>query len=283
MDGEVINLSNIKDNQILTGDRSINDIHVPNAESIFFATAFGIVELNVEKLEFKSTIFTNIAVNDITSNGNIIYAATNDGVYYVDIVENTNIIDFSSWSFFDTDDGIFDNYEAYHVEVFNNSLYINIENELWYQKSDGQFEVIPLTGFEDFDLRFLAPGRGRLLVGAMRTDFGRTLLVEEDNSFSSGLSSCTNRITYAVEDEQGRFWYSDEYAEIRWSDNANGGCHKDLQNSPTSETASDLEIQDGILYVASGGVKENWTPLANRDGFNIFENGIWTAYNNRNI
>ena len=34
-DGEVFNLSDIKNNQILTGDRSINDIHIPNAQSVF--------------------------------------------------------------------------------------------------------------------------------------------------------------------------------------------------------------------------------------------------------
>ena len=282
-DGEVINLSNIKDNQVLTGDRSINDIHLPNKESVFFATAFGIVELNLQKLEFKSTIFTNIPINDITSSGNILYAASDAGVHYVDLVENQNIIDFSSWSFFGTSDGIFDDYEAYHIEVFNDKLYVNIENEIWFQKSDGQFEPLPLTGFEDFDIRFLAPGRSSLLVGVMRTDFGRTLFIEADNSFSIGLSGCTNRITYAVEDEQGRFWYSDEFAEIRWSDNANGGCHKDLLNSPMNETVSDIEIQDGKLYVASGGVQENYTPQSNRDGFYIYENGLWTTYNTRNI
>jgi hypothetical protein len=282
-DGEVINLSNIKNNQILTGDRSINDIHIPNGESIFFAAAFGIVELNIQKLEFSSTIFTNIIVNDLASNGNILYAATNDGVYFVDIESNPNISDFSSWSFINSSDGIFDNYEAYHVEVFDNRLYINIEHELWFEQSDGQFEPFALDGFEDFDIRFSAPGQGRLIVGVMRTNFGRVLLIEEDDSFISGLTGCSGLITYAVEDEKGRFWYGDEFAEIRWSDSATGGCHKDLLNSPTTESASDMEFQDGKLYVASGGVQDNYTPRANRNGFYIFENGIWTAYNDKNI
>jgi ligand-binding sensor domain-containing protein len=282
-DGEVYNLSNIKDNLILTGDRSINDIHFPNAESVFFAAAFGIVELNIQKLEFSSTIFTNIIVNDLTSNGNILYAATNDGVYFVNIEENSNIADFSSWSLIDSSYGILNNYEAYHVEVFDNRLYINIEHELWFEQPNGQFAPFGLDGFEDYDLRFLASGNGRLLVGAMRTDFGRVLLIEEDDSFSSGLSGCSNLISYAVEDEQGRFWYADEFGEIRWSDTATEGCHKDLLNSPTSESASDIKFQDGKLYVASGGVQDNYTPRSNRNGFYILENGIWTAYNDKNI
>jgi ligand-binding sensor domain-containing protein len=282
-DGEVYNLPEIKDNQVLTGDRSINDIHIPNGNSVFFATAFGIVELNLQKLEFTSTIFTNLAINDITSNGNILYAATNNGIYYVNISDNLNIVDFSSWSFFDSLDGIFDNYEAYHIEVFNNKLYANIENELWFQQTNGKFKRFALDGFEDFDIRFLAPGQGRLLVGIMRTDFGRTLFIEEDNSVSSGLTGCTNRITYAVEDEQGRLWYSDEFLEIRWSDSAVGGCHKDLLNSPKNETVSDIEVQNEKIYVASGGVRDNYTPQSNRDGFYIYDSGTWTTYDNKNI
>ncbi len=282
-DGEVFNLSNIKDNQILTGDRSINDIHIPNEESVFFATAFGLVELNLKKFEFTSTIFTNVVVNDITSNGDMLYAATDDGIFYVDIQENPNIVDFSSWTLLDSVDGLFNEYEAYHVEVFNDKLYANIENLLWYQESNGQFKRLPLTGFEDFEIRFLAPGRGRLLAGALRNNFGRTILIEEDNSFSSGLTGCTNLITYAVEDEQGRLWYSDEFSEIRWSDSAGGGCHKDLLNSPRSETVSDIAIQDKKLYVASGGVRDNYSPQANRDGFYIYDNGLWTTYDNKNI
>lgn len=282
-DGEVYNLSNIKDNQILTGDRSINDIHIPNEKSVFFASAFGIVELNLQKLEFASTIFTNVIVNDLTSKGNTLYAATDNGVYYVDIEGNPNIADFSSWTLIDSTAGILDLYEAYHVEVFNDKLYINVENELWSEQTDGNFTPFNLDGFEDFDIRFLAPGRGRLLVGVMRTNFGRVLLIEENGSFSGGVTGCTNLITYAVEDEQGRFWYGDEFAEIRWSDNANGGCNKDLSNSPMNETASDIEIQNGKLYVASGGVSDNYSPLSNRDGFYILDNGIWTTYNSKNI
>ena len=283
VDGEVINLSDIKDNQVLTGDRSINDIHIPNEESVFFATAFGIVELNLQKFEFTSTIFTDVEVNDITSIGNVLYAATDKGIYYVDLVENVNIIDFSSWSFFGTSDGIFDDYTALHVEVFDDKLYANIENQLWFQDADGQFEVIPLEGFEDFDIRFLAPGNNRLMVGVLRSEFGRVLYVESDNSFFSGLTGCVNLITYALEDEQGRIWYSDEYSEIRWSDNALGGCHKDLLNSPRGETVSDIAVKDEKLYVASGGVKDNYSPLANRDGFYLYEDGIWNIYDKRNI
>lgn len=282
-DGEVFNLSNIKDNQILTGDRSINDIHIRNESSVFFASAFGMVELNIAKLEFGSTIFTNVIVNDITSNGSIIYAATDNGVYFVDTEQNPNIADFSSWSLIDSSFGILDLYEAYHVEVFDNKLYINIENELWAEQENGQFAPFALEGFEDFDIRFLAPGQGRLIVGVMRTNFGRVLLIEEDGSFSSGLTGCTNRIRYAVEDENGRFFYADGFGEIRWSESATSGCNKDLLNSPLNETVSDLEFENDVLYVATGGVQDNYSPQSNRDGFYILENGIWTTYNSKNI
>ena len=87
------------------------------------ANLFGVIELNLEKLEFTSTIFTNIAVNDITSKGNIIYAATDDGIYSVDLEANNNIADFSSWTLLDTLQGFPIVYSCEDVEVFNNRLY----------------------------------------------------------------------------------------------------------------------------------------------------------------
>lgn len=284
LDGDIVeNISDIKDNQVLTGDRSINDIHIPNAERVFFAAAFGIVELNLEKLEFTSTIFTNIAVNDITSNGDVLYAATNEGVYAVNLVTNNNIIDFSSWTLLEQQVGLPIVYEASHVEVFNNALYINIEDKLYYENTNGEFEELILTGVEDFNINFLAPGVERLIVGMQRNTSGRTIFVDNQNNIKLGLTSCTNLIRYAVEDEQGRLWYAEGYGEIRWSDSDSGGCHKDRTNSPSSQEASDIDVKDGRIYVATGGVKDNFSPQANFDGFYIYDSWNWTAYNKRNV
>jgi len=157
-DGDIINISDIKDNQVLTGDRSITDIHIFDETSVFFATAFGIVELNVEKLEFSTTIFTNFGINDLTSEETVLYAATDDGIYFVDV-----------------------------------ALYADIDDVLYFQGSDDQFAILDFEGFDDFEIKYLAPGVDRLLVGYQKGNFGRIIFVENDNSWKSGLSGCINR------------------------------------------------------------------------------------------
>ena len=48
----VINLPNIQSNQNISGDRSINDIHVMNEESILLALGFGVVEIRSQTADF---------------------------------------------------------------------------------------------------------------------------------------------------------------------------------------------------------------------------------------
>ncbi|MFT4532988.1 MAG: ligand-binding sensor domain-containing protein [Saprospiraceae bacterium] len=280
---EIINIADVKNNQILTGDRSINDIHIQNENQVFFATVFGVIELNLEKLEFTSTVFTNLAVNDITSNGNILYAATDDGIYSVDIVANNNIADFSSWTLLDNQVGFPIVYSCGHIEVFNNRLYANIENDLYFEGDNGQFTDLPLTGYENYDIKFLAPGQSRLIVGVQTGITARAIFIDENNGQRVHNSSCANIIRYAVEDEQGRIWYADGFTNIRWAESDTSPCMFTKINSPSQAEVTDIAVEDGILYAASGGVKDNYTPLANRNGFYILRDGTWTNYRKETI
>ena len=130
VDGEnVFNISDIKENQVLTGDRSVNDILPFQENIIYFGTAFGIVELNLERLEFTNTIFTNIAINELASNGTVIYAATDDGVFTIDIATAQNASDFSSWSLLGPEQGLPDVYEALYIESFDDRLFIVLDED----------------------------------------------------------------------------------------------------------------------------------------------------------
>ena len=280
--GEVTNIADVKNNQILTGDRSINDIHIQNKNQVFFGTAFGIIELNLEKLEFTTTIFTNIAVTDITSNGDILYAATDDGIYYVDIMTNNNIADFSSWTLLDNI-GLPTVYAASHIEVYNNKLYANIENALYFESENGQFSKLSLNGFENFDIKYLSLAQTRLIVGVQSGNNGKAIFINENNNQIADQTGCANKTLYSIEDEQGRLWFADEFSDIRWAENETSPCNKTRTNSPAASGVSDIATKDGILYAASGGVQDNYTPLANRDGFYIFNEENWTTYRKESI
>jgi len=276
--GEIINIADVKNNQILTGDRSINDIHIQNEAQVFFGTAFGVIELNLERLEFTTTTFTDLAVNDITSKGDILYAATVDGIYFVDIVTNNNIADFSSWTLLDNQNGLPSAYSSGSVQVFNDRLFANVDDVLYYESSPNQFTVIPLVGFEDYDIKYLNLGQDRLLVGVRDGNKGKVIFLDENNNQKPDQTGCANQTMFAIEDEQGRIWFADGFSNIRWAESDSSPCNFDRTNSPASSEVSDIATRDGILYAAAGGVQDNYTPLANRDGFYKLEEGIWTNY-----
>jgi hypothetical protein len=55
----IINLPYIKENQTLTGQKTINDISVVNENYCYLSTNFGIIEWDLKKQEFRTTIFTD--------------------------------------------------------------------------------------------------------------------------------------------------------------------------------------------------------------------------------
>lgn len=98
--GVVINLSDIK-RKAITGDKTINNILFFGKEA-YLACGFGIVVLNLDRQEVKDTYFigeggSSIAVNDIETDGQFFYAATDKGILKAD-VNGSNLLDYKNWN-----------------------------------------------------------------------------------------------------------------------------------------------------------------------------------------
>ena len=78
-------------------DRSINNITFDGSQFLFFATGFGVTKFDLERLEFVYTVDTGISVSDIAIFNNTIYAATEDGIFFIDNSESTNQQAFGDW------------------------------------------------------------------------------------------------------------------------------------------------------------------------------------------
>ncbi|MBK6283293.1 MAG: T9SS type A sorting domain-containing protein [Draconibacterium sp.] len=97
--GRVVNLSDIKRKQ-LTTDKTINNVSFIGEEA-WLACGFGIVIINLKKLEIKDTYLigengSNLGVNDIETDGEFIYAATNKGILKAQ-KEGANLLDYHNW------------------------------------------------------------------------------------------------------------------------------------------------------------------------------------------
>ncbi len=97
----VVNLPFIKQKQ-MQGAKQINHFLFDDRDQLFVSTAFGIVVVNLVKLEIKDTYFiasggSECWVNQTIIYGNQIFAATDRGLLSAD-VNNPLLIHFDSWS-----------------------------------------------------------------------------------------------------------------------------------------------------------------------------------------
>jgi len=126
----------------------------------------------------------------------------------------------------------------------------------------------------------LNSSQNNLLLGLKDNAFSsKVLFFDKDNNFTESQRLCTDRIQDVLEDDRGRIWYADEFNEVRYSNSKNEECQRLRFNSPFSHKASDIDVDGGDIYVASGGVTENFGTLADREGVYILSDNEWTNVN----
>ncbi len=96
----IINIPDIK-RKLITGDKQIYKILFIE-DIAYLATGFGVVAVDVKKKEIKDTYQFGesggqIKVNDLTFDGNNIFAATDQGIYKADI-NSPNLVDYNYWT-----------------------------------------------------------------------------------------------------------------------------------------------------------------------------------------
>ena len=281
-DDDVVNLPNIKSNLSISGDKMIYDIHVDNGIA-YFSTGFGLVELDLSSYDFGFTVFTGIKVNDSSTKDQKIFIATDDGIYSGKRDPQINLGDFNKWKLLDEAYGFPSVYGAKSILHYNNNMYTVIDRQLW--KETDQLAV-PIYELEEneFDIEFVASSDNNLMLALKDNLFSsKVLFFSQEGTFTESMRLCTDRITGVLEDDQGRIWYADEWNQIRYSNNKNEECKRLEFNSPFSHKTSSIDVKDGIVYVASGGVSENFGVLSAREGFYRYDGREWSNINESNL
>jgi hypothetical protein len=282
-DGSIINLPFIRRNTNIIGSREILDFHLHDRNLAFMATAFGLIELNPVNLEFRSTTFTNLIVNAVCTTEDFLYAATEDGLYRVALTVS-NKADFLNWEFMSSDYGLPAIYESNHLAFFNDQLFMVADGQLFsFRQAEGNFEIVDLDIPPGFNFEFINQGKDRLLIGLKDNQFSSKLyILNRDGAITNLQPDCTNRILYAIEDEKERIWYADEWRGFRYSNTLSGDCQNSQLSGPNSYEARQINVKDGVVYVASGGIRDNFDYLNSRAGFYIYENKNWSNINESN-
>ncbi len=276
----ITNYSDILRNTSIQGEKEITNIYTDQTSLIYFSTPFGLVLFDITSGQFKSTVFTGSPVKGFTISQGKYYIAAENGLYVYDPTSGNLIEDFSRWQKVMVP-GLPAQYTCQAVAEHKGVLYAGFNGDL-YKMDQGDFILwYTLAGFT---LNFISP-EGQNLMTGFRCDaecIGKVFFFNDNGFWHENGIYCSARPTYAIEDENGRIWYADEYPDFRVAENHFTPCDLLKYDTPYSGNVSEMSIKDGILYVATGGVSESYNYQGNRDGFFTYDRMKWTTYNQFN-
>lgn len=258
----------------LTGsysNKKINSILVVNKKA-YLATNFGIVVINVDKLEIADTYIigdnaTEIMVTDLIFYNNRFYASTENGIYQSDEI-TYNLSDFKHWNKININPK-----EKKYTDLilFNNAIIASYYDELTSKYKVVSFtnttsEIVgnldDVTSLKSYDNHlYIATGKNLLIYN---TNYNLTEEIKNYNEIEAHI----NDVFYVEEKlflaDQDYGLLLKEYNQFTFLSN----------EKPLTNNVSDISIEKGKVAIAPGINKFS------KPEFYIFENQKWTNYSN---
>lgn len=281
--GNVFNMSDIKDKNIL-GNKTINNV-VFKDELAYFACGFGIVVYNLRRQEVVDTYYIGhngaaVNVTDLAFYNGLIYASSDDGLYYAD--ENSSTLaNYSSWNF---DNSLIHAHLPYsEMEVFGEKLFLNYSEDGY--ESDTLF-VYNGHEWSYFDKSYslhkreMRVSQGKFIISTYGTvDVFNEAFERIDRIYGAETALRPNA---AMLDTDGVYWIGDinrGLLKARNSWNFESLC----PNGPYSKNVFELSSFGKHVWIATGGHSSTWAKLYAQDGVCHFDGSWWTNLNRTNI
>jgi len=278
--GEIVNLPQIK-NYSLTGDKKIYNITIAG-DSAILSCGFGVVVVDIKQEIIKTDVkfsddlaFAGEVCYDAAIMGGYYYFATSQGVYKV--LYTSNIKDLSNWNLVSglpagsyntlaTHNGtLYLNYSNYLTNSLDNSDTLYTYNGVsaavyqpgWLVRIN---DIVSNNGY----LGLLAPEEARIM------DWNGVL----QTSIPTG---CFTRSQKMDIDPTGKAWIALTGSGMISHDGTNCDIH--YLDGPFSKNIWDMQIVNGDIWVATGGVNINWGNVYIADKMYYRRNGDWKWYN----
>ncbi len=281
----VFNIPDIKFSTII-GDKAIYDI-LPYQDRVYLSTGFGVVVLNMTRLEVKETYFIGpnggpVKVNDVAIYSNKLYAATETGLLTADL-NNTFLANFQNWTLM-TD--LPADSTVQHVEFFSNHMVISIpevdHDILWKKEMSGN-DWQQQVSMENYRINQLWSNEEWLTVSGSYA----FLVNHLDFGFTNNVSLLAGRLLHTkncIIGNYGHIWAADKFSGLMWRQEQDGS--KDLLIKPEGpQTANCRRIgaYNNNVWIAHGGVRQDWGNLWNSDGMSGFVDGHWVHFESDTI
>ncbi|MEM6396805.1 MAG: two-component regulator propeller domain-containing protein [Bacteroidota bacterium] len=281
-DGSFETLTQIDNFNATVGDARINRLSFGAGNLVYISAGFGITALDLDDLTFQFTTFTGIGVSATDVLDDVLYAATDEGMYRVSL-DGINIVDFNNWELLGSQVGLPDDYTCGAVSAWKDDLYFGVGLDV-YRFNDGSPVLHYEAPDENYFLNYLSAGQNFLLAGYRiveeRGNFDRQVaMLNESGLFREVVTNCVGPTNYAIEDDRGRIWFGEDWEFIRVLEDPNDGDCANLDFDGPIEDSAFRMFHDGqALWVAGGGWDANFSPTSSSRGILRFEDGQWTTY-----
>jgi sugar lactone lactonase YvrE len=277
----IVTLFDIANFSGITGDKEIYHICIEDADKVLISTNYGISQLNLTAGNFPFTTFTGLPVLASAVFQDHIYISTEEGLFR--IPRNSNFPeDFNQWEKMDQAEGFPDIYTSTALATYKDQLYFSLDDTLFRYDGANRIKV----HYEpDQYIRFLTAEGPRLLAGfycKQETCGGKALFFQADDSFEPAAWNCVDRPIYGIEDDQGNAYFADAWREFRFQEAGRAECNRIALNAPYSHNINQMTLNGDELWIASGGVRTNYSYIFREDGFFSYNDGKWSVYNRNN-
>lgn len=281
-DTDIYNIPFIKSNTNIIGSKKINDLYVSDDDIAYMATDFGIVGFNLKKLEFAFTTFTDTKITTVATMGTSIYIGTEKGLFYVDKVNN--ISDFNTWVSIPAPPDLTASEDPIDIATKFNTLYVAYPQGVYEMGSQNSFKKLISPNNTGENVTFLSDDGAFLMIGFEDPiPRSRVIFLSSDGSKKETTPNCISRVVDALQDETGRIWYADQWDPIKYTTTPDGPCQRLSFDVPYANTAGSIVFKGSDVYVASGGVTEDYQYANTNTGFYILSEGVWSNYNGNNV
>ena len=261
-----------------SGEKSINHISEFN-NKLYLSTPFAVVVYDIENLEFGDTYFignnsSSIKINETIIFNNVIYAATEVGIFKADIfkadgITRTLLIDFNNWR------QLFDGTVFKGITTFENSLYV-IGNSKLYTIDGASLTEKPNFNPLGQQIKNIKSSTTNLCIAldkeAIIYDNSMNLVPE----FTPDLDYDYSLNTAFIEDNMV-FLATKEFGILETTISESGPTtYLEIHpEGPLSNAVFSITAQNNDLWVVYGGYDGTYEPSGNKQGFSNFNGESW--------
>ncbi|RDC65264.1 type IX secretion system anionic LPS delivery protein PorZ [Adhaeribacter pallidiroseus] len=272
--GEILPITDIARKPI-TGEKIIHQIAFRD-KFAYLASTFGVVVLDLQKLEIKET-YSNLGpagqilnVYASTTLNDSIYLATSNGLMGAALT-GTNLLNYQSWRIFKTDAGLPETFTSKTIATFAGSIYAGLNQDKILKFSGKKWlpTAASLTGTEAFQLNASAD---HLLISTSVN----VLLLDAANNVQMYDDPLLAQPRAALQSTGQTYWFADFSRGLIQLQNNTYTAH--VPAGPFSNQAFSVYSDNTSTFVLEGGYNQSYEQRGAKAGFYEYTNGQWTNY-----